>query len=130
MLGAKGVQIGTRFLVAGECIVHQNYKDVILKANDISTTITSQITGHPVRVIRNKLSQEYDKIEKEEMKKDVPDLQKIENLGVGGLKKSVVDGDVSYGSVMAGQIAGLVNKEQTCEEIINEIMSEFYKLTN
>lgn len=129
MLGAKGVQVATRFLVAKECIVHQNYKDAIIKANDISTTITSQITGHPVRVIRNKLSQEYDKIEKEEMRKDVPDLSRIESLGVGGLKKSVIDGDVTHGSVMAGQIAGLVNKEQSCEEIINEIMDGFYALT-
>lgn len=129
MLGAKGVQVATRFLVAKECIVHQNYKDAIIKANDISTTITSQITGHPVRVIRNKLSQEYDKIEKEEMRKDVPDLSRIESLGVGGLKKSVIDGDVTHGSVMAGQIAGLVNKEQSCEEIINEIMDGFYELT-
>lgn len=128
MLGAVGAQIGTRFLVAKECVVHQNFKDIIIKANDISTTITSQSTGHPVRVIRNKLSKLYDQVEKEELMKEKPDLQRIESLGTGCLRKAVVDGDVENGSVMSGQIAGLIKKEETCKEILESVMSEFKAL--
>jgi len=129
ILGASGVQIGTRFLLANECTVHQNYKNSIIKMKDIDTTITGTLTGHPVRVMRNKLSKQFDELEKNEAKKDEPNLKAFDELGIGGLKKAVIDGDVEYGSVMAGQIAGLVNKEQSCEEIILEIMGEFNKLT-
>lgn len=128
MLGASGVQMGTRFLVSKECIVHQNYKDKIIKAKDIDTVITGQITGHPVRVLRNKLTKEYDKVEKEEYLKEIPDLMKIEELGTGALRKAVVDGDMDYGSLMSGQIAGLVTKEQTSKEIIEEVYNEFKNL--
>lgn len=129
MLGAKGVQVGTRFLVAKECIVHDNYKKAILKANDISTTVTSQITGHPVRVIRNKLSKLYDQAEREELRKEEPDIERIECLGVGTLRKAVIEGDAEYGSLMSGQIAGLVNKEETSEEILKDLMEGFLSLT-
>lgn len=125
MLGAKGVQIGTRFLVADECVVHQEYKNKIINAKDIDTVITGQITGHPVRVLRNKLSKEFERIEKEENAKDVPDLERIESLGAGALRKAVVEGDMDNGSIMSGQIAGLVSKEQTSKEIIEEIYNEF-----
>lgn len=118
-LGAEGVQIGTRFLVAKECTVHQNYKDKVLKAKDIDTEVTGRSTGHPVRVLRNKLAREFNKLEKE----GAP-VEEIEKLGEGALRKAVKDGDVDFGSVMAGQIAGLVNKEQTCKEIIDELVSE------
>lgn len=130
MLGAQGVQLGTRFLVAKECTVHQNFKDVIIKAKDIDTTITGQITGHPVRVIRNKLARQFEKLEKEEMAKETVDLKKFDELGTGALKKAVVNGDIEYGSIMSGQIAGLVNKEQTCQEIIDELVYGFDKLIN
>ncbi len=118
-LGAEGVQIGTRFLVAKECTVHQNYKNKVLKAKDIDTEVTGRSTGHPVRVLRNKLAREFNKLEKE----GAP-VEEIEKLGEGALRKAVKDGDVDYGSVMAGQIAGLVNKEQTCKEIIDELVEE------
>ena len=118
-LGAEGVQIGTRFLVAKECTVHQNYKDKVLKAKDIDTEVTGRPTGHPVRVIRNKLSRQFKKLESEGAT-----VEELEKLGTGSLPKAAKDGDTDFGSVMAGQITGLVNKEQTAEEIINEIVSE------
>ena len=119
MLGSEGIQIGTRFLVAKECTVHQNYKDKVLKAKDIDTEVTGRPTGHPVRVLRNKLARTYIKMEK-----DGASLEELEQLGVGALRKAVVDGDVDNGSVMSGQIAGLVNKEQTAKEIIEELFTE------
>ncbi len=119
MLGSEGIQIGTRFLVAKGCTVHQNYKDKVLKAKDIDTEVTGRPTGHPVRVLRNKLARTYIKMEK-----DGASLEELEQLGVGALRKAVVDGDVDNGSVMSGQIAGLVNKEQTAKEIIEELFTE------
>lgn len=119
MLGACGVQMGTRFLVSKECKVHENYKDRVLNAKDIDTEVTGTSTSHPVRVLRNKLTREYIKLEKTNA-----NLEEIEALGKGALRKAVVDGDVNNGSVMAGQIAGLVSKKQTCKEIIDELISE------
>ena len=119
MLGSEGVQVGTRFLVAKECTVHQNYKDKVLKANDIDTEVTGRPTGHPVRGIKNKLARAYIKLEKEGAS-----VEELEKLGSGALRKAVVDGDVENGAVMAGQIAGLVNKEQTSKEIIEELFKE------
>ncbi|MBY6801575.1 enoyl-[acyl-carrier-protein] reductase FabK [Clostridium botulinum] len=123
MLGADAVQVGTRFLVAKECTVHQNYKNKVMKAKDIDTQVTGRPTGHPVRIIRNKLSRKFQILEKE----GAP-LEEFENLGRGALSKAVRDGDIDNGSVMAGQIAGLINKEQTCSEIINEMFNEAYTL--
>ena len=123
MLGAEGVQMGTRFLVAKECTVHQNYKNKVLKAKDIDTEVTGRATGHPVRVLKNKLSREFLKLEKEGAS-----VEELEKLGTGALAKAVKDGDIDNGSVMAGQIAGLVNKEQSCKEIIMEIVDETEKL--
>ena len=119
MLGACGVQMGTRFLVSDECKVHENYKDRVLNAKDIDTEVTGTSTSHPVRVLRNKLTREYIKLEITNA-----DPVEIEALGKGALRRAVVDGDINNGSVMAGQIAGLVSKKQSCEEIINELMSE------
>ena len=119
MLGACGVQMGTRFLVSDECKVHENYKDRVLNAKDIDTEVTGTSTSHPVRVLRNKLTREYIKLEKTNA-----DPVEIEALGKGALRRAVVDGDINNGSVMAGQIAGLVSKKQSCEEIKNELMSE------
>lgn len=127
MLGADAVQIGTRFLVAEECTVHKNYKDVILKAKDIDTTVTGTFTGHPVRVIRNKLARELERLEKNIVDEDAANA-KFEELGKGALRRAVVEGDMNFGSVMSGQIAGMVTKSQTCKEIIDEIIDGFEKL--
>ncbi|AYE33179.1 enoyl-[acyl-carrier-protein] reductase FabK [Clostridium septicum] len=118
MLGAEGVQLGTRFLVAKECTVHKNYKDKVLAAKDIDTDVTGRITGHPVRVLRTKLSREFIKLEK------AGDIEKMEELGRGALARAAKDGDLDRGSVMAGQISGLINKEQSAKEIIDEIFLE------
>ena len=125
MLGAVGVQMGTRFLVSNECPVHKNYKEKVLKAKDIETEVTGTSTSHPVRVLRNKLTREYIKIEKSNS-----NSEKLESLTRGALRKAVIEGDTENGSVMAGQIAGLVKKEQSCKEIIEELMTEFDKCIN
>ena len=119
MLGACGVQMGTRFLVADECKVHENYKNKVINARDIDTEITGVSTSHPVRVLRNKLTREYLRLEKSNA-----DTSEIEALGKGALKKAVIDGDVDNGSVMAGQIAGLIKEKQSCKEIITELINE------
>ncbi len=123
MLGAVGVQVGTRFVVAKESNAHDNFKQSIIKAKDIDTVVTGQITGHPVRVLRNKLTRIYLQAEKEETSKEVPDLARLEAIAAGALQKAVVDGDKREGSMMAGQIAGLINKEETCAEIIADYMT-------
>ena len=121
MLGADAVQVGTRFVVAKESNAHQNFKDKILKAKkDIDTVVSASVVGHPVRAIKNKLATEYNQAEKDFLagKKT---QEEIEELGAGALRNAVVDGDVEYGSVMAGQIAGLVRKEETCAEILEDL---------
>ncbi|MBE6876267.1 MAG: enoyl-[acyl-carrier-protein] reductase FabK [Ruminococcus sp.] len=121
MLGAVGVQMGTRFLVAKECGVHQNYKDMVLKAKDISTQVTGRrFGGNTCRGIKNAFTRNFVKME------FAPEAtqESVADLGAGSLRKAAVDGDVKNGSVLAGQISGLVEKEQTCEEIITEIMQE------
>lgn len=125
MLGAEGVQLGTRFVAATESVVHENYKAMLLKAKDIDSAVTGRSTGHPVRSIRNKMTKEYLKLEQEGA-----DFMELEKLTLGSLRKAVVEGDVVNGTVMAGQIAGLVKKEQPCKEIINEIMSQGLELLN
>ncbi len=119
MLGAHGIQLGTRFLVANECTVHQKYKEKVLKAKDIDTQVTGRVTGHPVRVLRNKLVRKFQLLEK-----NGASMEEYEELGRGALARAVREGDVDNGSVMAGQIAGLVCKEQSCDEIIQEIFKE------
>lgn len=123
MLGAQAVQMGTRFIVARESIVHDNYKQKVIAAKDIDTAVTGRSTGHPIRCIRNKTTREYLKLEKEGAS-----FEELEKLTLGGLRKAVVEGDVIEGSVMAGQIAGLVKREQTCAEMIQEIMAQAEKL--
>ncbi|HBM46817.1 enoyl-[acyl-carrier-protein] reductase FabK [Clostridium sp. OF09-36] len=119
MLGAEAVQMGTRFLVAKECIVHQNYKDRVLKAKDIDSTVTGRSHGHPVRCLRNQMTREYVKLENEGKS-----FEELEYLTLGTLRKAVQEGDVAHGTVMAGQIAGMVSKEQTCKEMIDEMMAQ------
>ena len=123
MLGASGFQLGTRFLVAKECTVHPNFKERIIKAKDIDTTMTGLSTGHPVRVIRNKLAREFEALDK----KNAP-AEELDSLGRGALRRAVLDGDMDNGSVMSGQIAGLVTKEQTAKEMILELYAEYMQI--
>ena len=128
MLGAEGIQVGTRFVVAKESNAHKNFKQQILKAKDISTTVTGEITGHPVRVLRNQLTKEYLAIQKSITSDEQPDFSELEKLGSGALYRAVVEGNTKTGSMMAGQIAGLVNEEGTVEEIILDYVNEAQKI--
>lgn len=125
MLGAEGVQLGTRFVTAKESIAHENYKERIIKAKDIDSEVTGMSTGHPIRVLRNQMSREYLRMEKEGAS-----FEELEHLTLGSLRKAVMDGDVKNGSLMAGQCAGLVKKEQSCKEIVEELMTEANELLN
>ena len=119
MLGAKGVQVGTRFLVAFECTVSDNYKKEILKAKDSDTVVTGRSTGHPVRVIKNRLARTVLKMEK-----NGADIEEIDKLCTGTLRMAVKDGKVDEGSVMSGQIAGIVCKEQSAKDIIEDLFKD------
>ena len=119
MLGAEAVQIGTRFVVAKESIVHENYKQRIIKAKDIDSVVTGRSHGHPVRCLRNQMTREYTKLEQEGKT-----FEELEYLTLGALRNAVVEGDVAHGTVMAGQIAGMIDKEQSCKEIIDEMMAQ------
>ena len=119
MLGAKGVQLGTRFIATEECWAHENYKDLVLKARDIDTKVTGRSTGHPVRALRNQMTKQY-----LEMEEKGASFEELELLTLGGLRKAVVDGDVKTGSVMAGQSAGLVKEKCTCREVIESLVKE------
>ena len=122
-LGAKGFQVGTRFLVAKECTAHENYKQKVIDAKDMDSVVTGRSTGHPVRVLRNRLTREYIKLEKEGNSPE-----DLEAMGIGALRKAVVDGDINNGSVMAGQVAALVKKQESCEEIIKDFVEKTEKL--
>lgn len=124
-LGASGVQMGTRFVMCHECTAHDNYKQAIKKAKDRDTLVTARSTGHPVRTIKNKLTKKFTKMEQQGVPKE-----KIEELGAGMLSKAVNEGDVEEGSVMAGQISGLVSQEQSAREIIEEVMTEAKNLVD
>ena len=119
MLGAKAVQIGTRFVVANESIVHENYKDRVIAAKDIDSAVTGRSHGHPVRCLRNAMTREYTKLEAEGKS-----FEELEYLTLGTLRKAVMEGDTVNGTVMAGQIAGLINKKQSAKVIIDEIIAE------
>lgn len=119
MLGASGCQLGTRFVATREAVVHEKYKECILKAKDIDTKVTGRSTGHPVRCLRNQMTREYLKLEAQGV-----DFEKLEMMTVGGLKRAVVDGDVETGNVMAGQSAGLVKEILTCKEVVEKLVSE------
>lgn len=123
MLGAEAVQMGTKFVVAKESICHQNYKDRIIKAKDIDSAVTGRVHGHPIRQLRNQMTKEYIKKENEGVS-----FEELELLTVGSLRNAVMDGDVKNGTVMAGQIAGMIKKEQTCKEMIDEMMEEAQRL--
>ena len=119
MLGARGVQMGTHFVVTEECQVHENYKERILKAKDIDTRVTGRSTGHPVRALRNEMTRKY-----LELEKNGASFEELELLGVGGLRRAVMDGDMKNGSLMAGQIAGLVRESMSCKALIEKLVSE------
>lgn len=123
MLGAEAVQMGTRFVVAVESICHENYKQRIIAAKDIDSAVTGRSHGHPIRSLRNQMTKDYKKKEA-----DGASFEELELLTLGALRNAVMDGDVKNGTVMAGQIAGMIKKEQTCQEIIEEVMEEANKL--
>ena len=118
-LGAVGVQVGTRFLVANECGVHPNYKKMVLKANDIATMTTGKRLGHPVRQIKNPFAKEFLKAEYSQISDE-----ELEALGRGALYRAAIEGDEKTGDFLAGQIAGMVRKEQPAAEIIQEMFQE------
>lgn len=119
MLGASAVQVGTHFVVTKESVVHENYKKCIIKAKDIDSKVTGRSTGHPIRVLRNQMTKEYLRLEKEGAS-----FEELEKLTLGALRKAVVEGDVVNGSLMAGLSAGLVKEEFSCRELIQKLMSE------
>ncbi|MCI7694035.1 MAG: enoyl-[acyl-carrier-protein] reductase FabK [Veillonella caviae] len=118
-LGAKAVQMGTRFVLSEECIAHENYKNAVLKAKDRATVMTGLTTGHPVRIIDNQLAHKYKTLEFNGGSKE-----ELEKLGAGTLRKAAIDGDVKEGSVMIGQIAGMLQDIKPCKDIITDIMTE------
>lgn len=120
MLGACGVQMGTRFLVAKECNIHENYKKRVLAAKDIDTIATGKRLGHPVRCLKNHFSRSYSKMEFDFSVSD----QALEEMGVGSLRRGAVEGDEKMGCFPAGQIAGLVSQEQTAAEIIQQVCKQ------
>jgi len=119
MLGACGVQMGTRFLSAYECTIHRNYKERVLKANDLATIVTGKRLGHPVRSLRTQFARDYFKAEYS----DITD-EALEAMGTGALRFAVQEGDLKRGSFLAGQIAAIVSKEQPAAEIIREVIEE------
>ena len=138
MLGAEAVQMGTRFVASKEAVVHENYKQLVIKAKDIDTRVTGRTTGHPVRAIRNEMTRHYLELEKE-LDKQIRQMEsthpgydeyryQLDKLTLGGLRRAVVDGDVKTGSVMSGQIAGMVKDEKSCKEIIEQMMNEMEEL--
>ncbi len=119
-LGASAVQVGTRFLVADECNVADSYKEKVLKAKDTATMVTGNSTGHPVRVIKNKFAKKFKKMEDENA-----DIEKLEAFSSGSLRRAVVEGDIDNGSIMAGQIAGLVKERKSCKAIIEDLINMY-----
>ena len=119
MLGAKGVQMGTHFVVTDESQVHENYKERIIKAKDIDSKVTGRTTGHPVRALRNDMTRKY-----LELENAGAGFEELEKLTLGGLRKAVVEGDVKNGSVMAGQIAGMVKERMSCKDLIQKLVTE------
>lgn len=124
MLGARGVQVGTRFLCATECQVHPNYKKKILAARDIDTVVTGKRLGHPVRCLKNPFARAFGQMEYDSSLTN----EEIEAFGAGSLRKAAVEGDMENGSIMAGQIAALVKEEQPAAQIIREMFAQAEQL--
>ncbi len=115
-LGAEGIQVGTRFICAEECLAHENYKNAVIDAKDRDAVVTGRSQKAPVRALKNKLTKEYERLEKEGAS-----FEEIEALGVGGLRRAFEDGDVEMGSLMAGQSAAMVEKIEPCADIIRDL---------
>ncbi len=118
-LGAKGVQIGTRFICSDECNIHENYKNMVLKSKDRDAIVTGRSTGHPVRTLKNKLAKEIINMEKEGQP-----AEEIDKKGIGSLRAATVDGDIHNGSFMAGQIASIIKDIKPCKEIIDDMINQ------
>ena len=125
MLGAKGIQMGTVFAASKESVIHENYKNSIIKAKDIDSRVTGRSTGHPIRVLRNDMVRKYLELEKA----GAP-FEELEQLTLGSLRKAVQEGDAKNGSLMAGQIAGMIKEERSCEDIIKTTVVDAGKLMN
>lgn len=125
MLGAKGVQMGTRFVVTKECQVHPAYKERIIRAKDIDTRVTGRSTGHPIRALRNDMTKAY--LQKEQ---EGASTEELELLASGALKRAVQEGDIHNGSLMSGQIAGLIKEEVSCKQLIDTLVSQTKEALN
>lgn len=125
MLGAEGVQLGTRFLAADECQIHQNYKDLVIKAKDTDSIVTGRFTGHPCRSVKTKFARDLLTFERDG---GTPD--EFEEKTLGSLRKAVQDGNIDEGSFLCGSIAGMVNKTQPAKEMIEEMFEQAEKLLN
>ena len=125
MLGAEAVQMGTRFVASEEAIAHEAYKQKIVKASDIDSVVTGNTTGHPIRTLRNKMTKKYLQLESEGAS-----FEELEQLTLGGLRSAVMDGDVMNGSVMAGQISGMIKDVKSCADILKDVNDEAEKLLN
>ena len=119
-LGACGVQMGTVFLASEECPIHENYKMAVIKASDIDTVVTGRTTGAPVRVIKNQMAREYIKMESQALPRD-----ELEKLTLGSLRRAVYDGDIKTGSLMAGQVCGMINSIRPVRRILEDLYSEY-----
>ncbi|KNF08773.1 oxidoreductase, 2-nitropropane dioxygenase family [Gottschalkia purinilytica] len=125
VLGAEGVQIGTRFVCTTECIAHENYKQAIVKSGDRDAIVTGRSTGHPVRTLKNKFTKKILEMESEKV-----DIKQIEEFGMGSLKRAVLEGDSENGSIMAGQISGLIKDIKSCKEVMEEIVMQAEAVKN
>ncbi len=125
MLGANGIQMGTVFAASKESVIHENYKNSIFKAKDIDSRVTGRSTGHPIRVLRNDMARKYLELEKE----GAP-FEELEKMTLGSLRRAVQEGDVKSGSLMAGQIAGMIKEERSCEDIIKSVVCGASRLMN
>lgn len=123
-LGAEGIQVGTKFICSDECMAHENYKNAIIKAKERDAVVTGRTTGAPVRALKNNLTKEYERLERQGAS-----FEEIEALGVGGLKRAFIDGDVETGSLMAGQSASMVKEILPCREIIKDLFKNIGEIT-
>ena len=124
-MGARGIQMGTIFAASKESVIHENYKNSILKAKDIDSRVTGRSTGHPIRVLRNDMARKY-----LEMEKEGAPFEELEKMTLGSLRRAVQDGDAKNGSLMAGQIAGMIKEERSCEDIIKSTVFDACRLMN
>lgn len=124
MLGASGVQMGTRFLASAESEVHENFKNAVVKAKDIDTLVTGELLGNRARVLKTKMSKNFVKQERIEITKPKPDADAIEELENGSLRRAVLDGDKENGAFMAGQISGMIHEIKPVAEILEDVWSQ------